>query len=278
MASTRLLIKLSDRLQAALPLAGSRQLAGGPSAAELSLMLSWRRALAPILAGLYHYPIRNGVETAPAGELAALEAWALAELDGAPGTADLSSTMTGYMERGYNIGGRLALTELSLAGTFTLTNAGILAALAALAYSMADISGEMSLTRTTGRELAAVIWRLRQAGLDEAALAGRVNAYISARSTVRAGITANTETVRATRSALVETYGRNGITAVIYRNAPEMTASGPCPICTPYDGQSYNLAGNVVAGPTPPLHPECVCYHEPDTSDWQAPAEVWTGE
>lgn len=271
------LLRLHHGLTAVLPLAGSRQLADGPTIEELALEADWARELEPVLRDLYYYPIRNGVETAPDIDREQLQAWALDVYDDEFAVAALLLLLSRYMQAGVSVGGQLALNEMGLNEVFELEDAGVISTIGALAQGLVSISSEISLTHTTANELAMIISRLRDEGLSGGEMLLRLDEYIVSRSAVRSGLIAQTESVRSTRFGLVETYTRNGIEVVIFRNAPELTESGPCLICEPLDGNRYNIVENIVVGPQPPLHTGCVCYYEPDMIDWSPPEEIWTG-
>ena len=74
--------------------------------------------------------------------------------------------------------------------------------------------------------------------------------------------------------SLYNAYIREGAKALgakqlKYHTEPEMTATGTCPYCQPFEGRIYNLGQFL---PVVPRHPWCVCWWEtlwPE--DWKPP-------
>jgi hypothetical protein len=263
--------RLHDALTAALPLAGARQLADGPTTAELALEARFTAALQPALDDLYRYPLRGGIDSIPTISEAALAAWLLDRYDDATATAVLRFVLNQNTRRGVNIGGQIALEQLGLPGAFDLQDEAYLDLVSDYAAGLTAVDADISLTRTTANELARAIAQGRLDGLTGAALSAYVGAYIIGRVPGRSAVIAATETVTSTRAGLGWTYANNGVAYQILRNH-----AGACPLCQAENGERFTIAGGFVVGPIP-LHTGCRCFYEPDMSAWTAPEEVWTG-
>ena len=261
-------------LTAVSPLAGTRQFgSGGQTAAELALAASFSQALQEPLRRLYQWPFRNGVDAVPdTTDRAELEAWLREQYEDEESGRLLRIVLAVYLVRAFALGGQFALEAMGILGLFVLSNRLLLDSIAGFANDLVDLGGEMSLTNTTAVELAAEIERQRVSGVELA-----LGLFITGRVLARARLIAGNEMVRLSRLGLAHTFWRNGVQRVRFRTAPELSATGPCPICRPLDGNVYRLRNGRVDGPDIPVHVLCVCYYDPVLDGWAAPEEVWRG-
>lgn len=252
------LTKLAGQTAAALPSsAGTRQLGG--TAEELALESEWTQALQPALEDLYRYPLRNGLDAVPEGDVDEIRDWALDELDGEEATAVLFFLMNRYARLGFDVGGRQALRDMGIAGSFSLNDDDLIEALEAFVEGdLVATDGDLSLTRTTADDLARQIRNGREDELSTSELSAALATYITGRAITRSGIISLDNTVRFTRLGASQTYYHNGLNQVIHRTAPELTETGPCPICEPRDGNVYNITNGIVVGDNLPLHALCI--------------------
>lgn len=261
-------------LTAVSPLAGTRQFgSGGQTASELALAASFSQALQEPLRRLYQWPFRNGVDAVPdTTDRAELEAWLREQYEDEESGRLLRIVLAVYLVRAFALGGQFALEAMGILGLFVLSNRLLLDSIAGFANDLVDLGGEMSLTNTTAVELAAEIERQRVSGVELA-----LGLFITGRVLARARLIAGNEMVRLSRLGLAHTFWRNGVQRVRFRTAPELSATGPCPICRPLDGNVYRLRNGRVDGPDIPVHVLCVCYYDPVLDGWAAPEEVWRG-
>jgi hypothetical protein len=252
-------------------------LGDGQTAQELAAEAAFAAAMRPVLDELYRWPLRNGLDAVPEGDREQVIRWLLRQYRDSAATAVLIFTLKKQFESGFNAGGNIALEALGLPGSFALQDEALLATIEETAVSYANTRAEISLTRTTAVELGRQIVSGRAAGLEGSALSAVLASYISGRTMTRSSGIATTETVRWSRRALGTTYVRNGIEWMIYRTAPAASESGPCPICTPFEGRRLRASNGSVWVDLIPQHTGCVCYYVPDTSGWERPEEVWTG-
>lgn len=266
--------RLHNALTGLLPQAGVRQFGGGgQTVAELELAAAFTRALQSPLRGVYYWPFRNGFGRVPdSTDRAEIEAWLREQYGDAESGRVLATVLALYMVRAFVLGGQYGLDALAIAATFALTNEALRDSISGFAVDIVDIDGEMSLTNTTAVELAREIERQRLDGVELA-----LGAFIAARVLARARLIAETEMVRFSRLGLVQAFWRNGVGRVIFRNAPELSQTGPCPICKPLDGNEYGIRNGRVSGPEIPIHGRCVCYYDPVLTGWERPSSVWVG-
>ncbi len=120
----------------------------------------------------------------------------------------------------------------------------------------ADLS--KSLTKTT-RELAkAKIKNWMATGQPLSVLEGELGKVISPQW--RARLIARTEVTRAYAEATLEVAEELGIDRVMWKTHPELSATGPCPVCEPLDGVFVQPGETFPGGfSSPPAHPFCVC-------------------
>jgi hypothetical protein len=281
----RSLLDVYDTLSRAMPLVGARDLGDGPTAEELAIQERFANQLQPQLLSQYQYGARRA-DDAPEPEegeedsddhYEALLAFFLALLALAPSNEQLEFVISTYAQQSFNYGGQEALNMLGIGETFNLQDADVIADLQASAADLVDPDSDMSITRTTAQELAAQVRNGQREGLSREAIAAALSAYIIGRALQRSRTIAQTEEARYSRRALIVTYANNGIRKVRYKTAPELTATGPCPVCLPYEGSEYRIRNGRVGGPAIPQHPYCVCYYEPIMTNWEPPAAIWIG-
>lgn len=270
---TSTLIDLHRELTQALPLAGSRQFANGPTRAELRHEAAWSEDITADLADLYREPLKEP-DRLPATEVLLL-AYLLNYYRDPIVTASLQNTLAVGIVGGIALGGQAALEMLGLPGRFSLSNRQLLTQADAWATALVNPSSAVSLTNTTANELTAQIMTLRIDGLSGGELAAAMSQWIDGRSVVRAGNIAQNETVRADRTGLVETYQRNDIVEVVFRTRGDQQVDGgnpqgPCAI-------KANLTYPINAAPQIPIHFGCRCWYEAVTDGWEKPTTVWTG-
>jgi len=267
------LVRLHNALTAALPQAGARQLADGPTADELALEAAFALALQSPLRSTYAFALRGIAEVEDEDEDAVF-AWIADRFRNEPAeVAALVAVLFTYGRRAFDVGGALGLAEMGLARPFRLTNAALINALREYASSLTDVDADISLTRTTAREAARRFWLLRQEGLSTADIAGAMGVYATERATSRSAVVAETESVRVTRRAMLETYRRNEVTTYEYRTQND---SSVCMICRPYHRRRFSESDLPLLLTLIPQHVGCRCYHLPVVEI--VPEEVWTGE
>lgn len=239
---------------------------------------TFSEAIAQPLGDLYRLPIQDGIESIPQIGREDLIAW-IGEILGASEaeTAVLASVLATFSQRAFVTGGAVALADLGVPGAFTLRDNTIITRIDDFAAMLADIDGDISLVRTTANELGYAIDYGRQQEMSNSELSNWLALYIAGRTMTRSRNIGENETVRWSRAGETETFAQNGISHVIYRVHPELSATGPCPICEPYNGQRFEVNNGLVLFDIIPQHNNCVCDWEPDMSEWQLPEEVWTG-
>lgn len=268
-------IDLYHQLTAALPHAAARQLADGQTLAELATEAAMTGALVAPLGEMYRYPFRGGVTAVPSTtDRAALAAWLILQLSDAEAAADLRAVLPAWVVRAYEVGGGLGLMELGIGGTFALRDEAVRAAIIAYVTGMTQVDGYHSLVDTTVNDLVVFLANARAAEMADDELERALGEYSNRRSTIRAGLIALDQVIRWVNAALREVYERNRVTYEIYKTRPELTETGPCLTCLPYDGLSFP----VKTGPLLPQHGRCVCVYLPDLRGWTQPVEVWRGE
>lgn len=273
--------QLHNALTAVLPLAGSRRLGdGGQTVQELRVEATFGRALRVPVYDTYRWPLRNGVTAVPELDRDALAEWMRGEFAtpaGRASTGTLADVLNRYFVRSFEVGGVLALELLSSERPFQLRDGDLLELINDVATSYTDPYADISLTNTTANDLARQIASGREAGLAASAIEAALTTYINGRALARSANIAATEVVSWSRKGLGTTYGRNGIEAMIYKTAPELSQRGPCPVCEPWNNQRLQASNGRVWFDLLPQHNGCVCYYLPDTAGWELPEEVWTG-
>lgn len=241
-------------------------------------MAALSEAVRPPLESLYRLPLANGVEAIPRGSRDDVLAWISQILrDADEETAVLAVALVNGFVRSFNVGGQIALTDLGIAGQFNLQDPTIRGMIDDFGAMLSNIDGDISLVRTTANELAYAVDYGRRQEMNDGELSTWLALYIAGRLLQRGRVISETEVVRWSRYAQAETYVQNGITYTIYRTAPELSKSGPCDICAPYEGRRFQVDNGLVLFDLIPQHTGCVCYWEPDRAGWELPEDVWLG-
>jgi hypothetical protein len=272
-------------LTAALPLAGARALADGPTAGELLLESEYGRDLRPQLSRLYSAPITAGLAGWQGMSRAEIARWVLDYYQEQETAASLNATFRRYGRRGFNLGGQMALAELGLLGAFDLTDEAILTRLDDHAAALVDsrAGAELSVAVTTAEEIGREVEQRQEDGATAVEMLPLLSAWVLGRTVIRSTVIATTENVRATRWGLLYAFAGNGIRGV--RHLCESDVDDRCGgrICPPLCGTEYELPGvfdpmsGIPAAGHIPLHPRCRCAWEPLRDGWLKPALIWTG-
>lgn len=273
-------------LTAALPLAGSRALAEGPTQGELLLEADYARQVQPALADLYQRPIVAGLGTMLDQTEPEIVRSVLAFYEEQPEpVAALGEVYRAFGRRALNLGGQMGLNELGLLGQFEATDATVLAAVDEAAARLVDTrrGARRSTVVTTAEEIAAQVVTKRDEGVTATDLLPLLGAWILGRTVIRSAVIATTEGVRMNRLGMLWAFVGNGIRGV--RHECEADVDDRCygKLCPPLCGREYELPGvfNPMGGiPSAghiPLHPKCRCYWSSIQDGWLKPALIWTG-
>lgn len=246
-------------LTQAMPTLGSRNLANGPTSAELRLQARGATVFAAELLRLYQRPLSR-LSSLMGMDEADMLRFILNQYDDPQLVGGLNDGLNRYLRDGFSLGGQMALNAMNQSGLFNLTNEAVLARLETYANEMVAISGDRSITRTTARELVGAILRGREA-LEAAELAIYLDEYGQARSEVRGTIIAENESVATTRSGMVMTFWRSGVRQLIYRLSRREDGAQSCG-CDAYNGLLMD-ADKIPLGAQIPRHIGCNCYYEP---------------
>lgn len=273
-------------LTAALPLAGARALADGPTAGELLLEAGFARQTQPVLAELYRQPILAGleamVEQTEADMIRSILAYyqARPELPGRLGEVGRS-----YGRVALNMGGQMGLEELGLSGQFEATDETVLGAVDAAVGRLTDTrrGARRSAVVTTAEDVAGQVAARRDEGLAVVDMIPVLTTWMLGRVVVRSALIAATESVRMNRLGMVWAFVGNGIRGVRHEcegNVDDTCRGGICPaMCgVEYEtGSLYDPMGDIPAAARIPLHPRCRCHYSPLRDGWERPAVIWTG-
>jgi len=272
-------------LTAALPLAGTRALADGPTTGELLLEAEYNRDLRPQVARLYTAPIAAGLARWQGMSQTQIARWVRDYYDDQSAVEPIRETFRRYGRRGFNLSGQMALAELDLPGAFNLTDETILARLDDHAAALVDTrpNAKLSVAVTTAAEIGREVERRQADGATAVEMLPLLSAWVLGRTAIRSTIIATTENVRATRWGLLYAFAGNDIRGV--RHVCESDVLDRCggAICPPLCGTEYELPGvfdpmsGIPSGGHIPLHPRCRCTWEPLRDGWLKPALIWTG-
>lgn len=272
-------------LTAALPLAGARALADGPTASELLLEAEYGRDLRPQLSRLYSAPIAAGLAGWQGMSQTQIARWVRDYYDDRAATEPIREMFRRYGRRGFNLGGQTALAELDLLGAFDLTDEAILARLDDHAAALVDTrpNAELSVAVTTAAEIGREVERRQADGATAVEMLPLLSAWALGRTAIRSTIIATTENVRATRWGLLYAFAGNGIRGVRHECESDVLDRCGGAICPPLCGTEYELPGvfdpmsGIPAAGHIPLHPRCRCTWSPLRDGWLKPALIWTG-
>lgn len=262
-------------LVAMLPAVAGRQLGEGPTSEELIIEAALAAELEPLLDELYRAPMSLEVEEVIDEAREVIIAW-LADFyrSNTASQEAIERILNKWRLQAANVGGQLGLQAIGDDGTFNLTDTTVIAILEARAAMLTDIDGDISIVRTTARELGRRIYNLRQAEQSVSQILSGIPVYIAGRSLTRSGDIAQSEQVDASRTLLQEVYARNGAESMIFRTQPELRENPVCPICDPLNGSEYPTDRRPSV--SIPVHNKCNCYWEPVLPPEQ-PEEVWRG-
>lgn len=236
---------------------------------EIALSDAWQAELEPVLRDLYWYPLRNGINEAPE-DVDELRSWLRERYDDAIAVAILLLLLQRYQVRGANLGGQMALNDLGIDGTFTLTNAEYCQLLDDHAATLTTQGSDMSLIDTTIDDLARGIPAARQSD-DNTLLA--LGGLITGWSLVRSGLIAVTESARSIATSFTWTLLQNEI---LYQEFITREDRRVCPRCAALHGVRMPVA-NVPTAWRIPIHAGCRCIYRPVLLGWIMPAVPWTG-
>lgn len=170
---------------------------------------------------------------------------------------DLAELLEQYRTGAYNLGGQEALDHAGLPGTFSLTNAALLAALQQQARNQVP-----GIQATTRDQVAHTIAEGLVAGESDHTIMVAARSRLADMAQTRAPTIAATEVANAYYDASGETWSRNGFTHKVWRTGeypdPGSKRRAPCQD-NAYAGAipMYDVfPGGVWA---PPQHPNCIC-------------------
>jgi len=239
-----------------------------PKPSKMPMAVEMADDLMPVLADLYWYPLRNGIDSAPQDE-EELKPWLQRQLEKPAAVAALLALLLRFHKRAVNYGGTIALELLELAGTFSLTNSAYLALIDERATMLTTAGSEMSLIDTTINDLAREIPAARKSNDSTLAVLG---AYITMKALSRSTGIATFEVPWGFANGLGWTYKENGVKRLMY----DVNGVGCPEICAPLHGRTFPI-DNIPAELTVPRHSACDCVHSPSLTGWTAPATVWEG-
>lgn len=172
----------------------------------------------------------------------------------------MSRDMERSMSNAYRAGGRRALGDMGIKGTFRTVDSASLAFFRN--YSLILSTKETATTIDNmksiifsgireGKDIDVIARELRTTGVSPftrripttPAEAQRIVRY-------RARMIARTETLRSSNMGRMYSYKINGVKRVQW-----MVGTRPCPICADYEGRIFDIDD----APIPPLHPNCTC-------------------
>lgn len=242
------------------------------TAAEQALDLSWTLALDPVLADLYWWPLRNGLEQVPEDEAELRQYIEEKYHDDDLAVIALLLLLIRYQRQAVNIGGHEGLKMLGFVGAdadFFLSNPALLDRLEEQAKSLATVNGEMSLIRTTIDHLISDIPAARAStGSTLITLGSMIAAHVITRS----GLIAATENARSFAAGLNWVFDRNGVAEQEF-----VTRIGACRLCAPLHGRRMPV-NNIPPELLIPIHANCRCSYSPVTDGWEQPETIWRGE
>lgn len=262
-------------LVAMLPAVAGRQLGEGPTSEEIIIEAGLAAELEPLLDELYRAPLSMDLEEVIDEARDVLIAWLADYYRNNTGNQQaIERVLNKWRLQAANVGGQLGLEALGDDGTFNLTDATVIAILEARAAMLTDVDGDISIVRTTAKELGRRIYNSRQGEMSLAEILTSLPVYIAGRSLRRSNNIAQSEQVDASRTLLQEVYARNGAESMIFRTQPELRENLVCPICDPLNGSEYTTASRPSV--SIPVHNLCNCYWDPVLPPEQ-PEEVWRG-
>ena len=241
--------------------------------AEIALSDQWQAELQPVLRDLYWWPFRNGFATAPdtAGKL---RSWLENQYENDNAVRPLRESLQRYQVRAANLGGQMALDDLSISGTFRLTNADYLAALDDHAAMLASQNTELSLIDTTIDDLVGGIIKADRTLRSLAdGVFDVVGSLIADWTTFRAGLIAVTETARLVAGSINQTLYQND---VLYQLFVTREDRNVCKLCGRLHGERMPVR-NIPPHLRIPVHGRCRCRYRAELLGWTLPDAAWRG-
>jgi len=275
-----------DALTAAMPLAGMRSLADGPTQGELLLESQWARDLQPALGGLYWQPIADGLPTMMTQSRGEIVRSVLELYSERTELIDpLRGNLRGYVTRGFNLGGQMGLQELELLGQFEVTDERLTGQIDGHVGRLVSTQrrARMSLAVTTAEEIGDAVVGRRDALPELSDLLTALAAWALTRTIIRSALIAATESVRASRWGMLCAFAGNGIRGVRHECEPDVERVCTTGLCPPLCGREYALGrvfnpmSDVPAEGRIPLHPRCRCWYSSLRDGWVKPALIWSG-
>lgn len=250
-----------------------------------ALDTQWQAELGPVMADLYWWPFRNGVDEAPAEE-GQLRRWLEERFVDAAAVAVLLLLLQRYHRLAVNLGGQTGLNWLGLDATFSLTHEDYLQLLVDRATMLTTQATEQSLLDTTINDLAEALPAARQ---SETGVLLALAAYIASRAAQRTVWIERYERPWGVANGLNWAYQHNGIAYKMY----DKNLLACKEICEPWHGRVVEVGG--AYSTIIPQHPGCDCLWAPIRYDgqrlgnppvtvsvpglapWSPPAQIWTG-
>ncbi len=258
------------------------QLLNGPLPQELDLEAALYSQTKPVLSRLYQAPLsdsnfRKAYETGRG-----IRGLVRAAIVGSVAARELQSVLRRGITGATNLGGQMGLALLGLPGSFNVTDKTILGKIDRQVEDLTAAGGDLSLIDTTINEVSDRLEEDRDRGLTMLDAVPLFNAWVLGRTVIRTASIVQTESVRASRLAMLYAFVGNGISGVrFYTQGDERV----CQECYPIHGELFDLTRTSVFDPMAgvpgyariPLHPRCRCFYDPVTDGWLKPAIIWTG-
>lgn len=237
---------------------------------EVALEAQGQATLEPVLADLYWWPLRNGIDQAPE-DVDELRAWLEERYKSDAAVAALLALLLLFLRRGVNVGGAIGLELLGVGGAFNLLNADYLTMIDAHTGQLTTVGGDMSLVDTTIDDLVRGIPAARAGDSNTLLTLGAMIAGWAALRSVRI---AATELARSVGNGLNWVYGRNDVARQAFQTRADDKV---CAICSPLDGHEMDV-DDIPEELRLPKHIMCRCYYAPILRGWDKPAVIWRGE
>lgn len=234
----------------------------------------------PKLAALYRSPLAdNGLQSAFQNNR--LRPFLRSHYRAHPSTAlDLRDVLDGFKTQAFNLGGQYSLDTLGLEGRFRLADETILDGLRETSRQSTIVDGDMSLIDTTVDELAGQLEAHRENGVQLSDAIPAINAWVIGRTVIRTALIIQTESVRASRWAILSAFVGNGIGGVTFYTVGDERV---CDQCRPLHSERFDISSvffpmrDLPAYARIPIHPTCRCFYDAITDGWIKPAIIWTG-
>ena len=248
--------------------------------AEQALEADFYEEARPKLAALYRSPLTDdGLQSAY--ETNRLRPFLRRHYRANPSTAlDLRDVLDGFKVQTFNLGGQYALDTLGLAGSFRLEDDTILDGLQEDSRQSTIVDGDLSLIDTTVDELARQLDGHRESGAQLTDAIPIINAWVIGRTVIRTALIVQTESVRASRWAILSAFVGNGIGGVTFYTVGDERV---CSQCSPLHGERFDVHSvffpmrDLPDYARIPVHPRCRCFHDAIMDGWVKPAIIWTG-